>query len=175
MYPLDRISAPKWSQRDVDKVPSAAWFTTPANWAVSEEGVRETIRSYYASISFLDANVGRVLDALDRLGLTANTVVIFISDHGYLLGERGQWMKQMLFERSARAPLMIAGPGVRAKGQVSSRIVEFVDLYPTLADLAGLAPPPGLHGRSLAPLLKNPRAGWDHPAFTQVQRGNAAT
>ena len=174
MYPLDRISAPKWSSGDVEKVPSPAWFTTPPNWAVSEEGVRETIRSYYASITFLDANVGRVLDALDRLGLSANTVVIFISDHGYLLGERGQWMKQMLFERSARAPLIIAAPGVGVKGQASPRIVEFVDLYPTLADLAGLAPPPGLHGRSLTPLLKNPRAAWDHPAFTQVRRGNAA-
>jgi len=115
-----------------------------------------------------------VLDALDRLGLSANTVVIFISDHGYLLGERGQWMKQMLFERSARAPLIIAAPGVGVKGQASPRIVEFVDLYPTLADLAGLAPPPGLHGRSLTPLLKNPRAAWDRPAFTQVRRGNAA-
>jgi iduronate 2-sulfatase len=136
--------------------------------------VRATIQAYYASISFLDANVGRLLDALDRLGLAGNTVVVFISDHGYLLGERGQWMKQMLFERSARAPLIIAGAGVSAKGQASQRIVEFVDLYPTLADLVGLTPPSGLHGRSLMPLLKNPKAAWDHPAVTQVRRGTAA-
>jgi uncharacterized sulfatase len=140
---------------------------------VSEEGVRATIQAYYASISFLDANVGRVLDALDRLGLAGNTIVVFVSDHGYLLGERGQWMKQMLFERSARAPLIVAGAGVSAKGQPSQRIVELVDLYPTLADLAGLTPP-GLHGRSLLPLLKDPKAAWDHPAVTQVRRGNAA-
>ena len=82
-----------------------------------------------------------------------------MSDHGYLLGERGQWMKQMLFERSARAPLMMAGPGVSARGALVQRIVEFLDLYPTLADLAGVAPPAGLHGRSLAPLLKDPGAG----------------
>jgi iduronate 2-sulfatase len=174
MYPLDRIAAPKWSPGDVDKVPAPAWFTTPPNWNVSEDGVRATIQAYYASITFLDANVGRVLDALDRLGLTQNTVVVFISDHGYLLGERGQWMKQMLFERSARAPLIVSAPGVSVKGQSSQRIVEFVDLYPTLADLTGLTPPSGLHGRSLKPLLRDPRAAWDHPAITQVRRGTAA-
>ena len=173
MYPLDRIAAPKWSPGDVEKVPPPAWFTTPPNWDVGDDGVRATIQAYYASISFLDANVGRVLDALDRLGLAGNTVVVFISDHGYLLGERGQWMKQMLFERSARAPLIIAGPGVTAKGQPSRRIVEFLDLYPTLADLSGVTPPSGLHGRSLRPLLKDPRAAWTHPAVTQVRRGNA--
>ncbi|HEU4894141.1 MAG TPA: sulfatase [Vicinamibacterales bacterium] len=174
MYPLDRIAAPKWSPADVQKVPVPAWFTMPPNWNVSEDGVRATIQAYYASISFLDANVGRVLDALDRLGLAQNTVVVFISDHGYLLGERGQWMKQMLFERSARAPLIVAGAGVGAKGQASQRTVEFVDLYPTLADLTGLKPPSGLHGRSLTPLLKDPRAAWNHPAVTQVRRGNPA-
>jgi len=174
MYPLDRIAAPKWSPADVQKVPVPAWFTMPPNWNVSEDGVRATIQAYYASISFLDANVGRVLDALDRLGLAQNTVVVFISDHGYLLGERGQWMKQMLFERSARAPLIVAGAGVGAKGQASQRMVEFVDLYPTLADLTGLKPPSGLHGRSLTPLLKDPRAAWNHPAVTQVRRGNPA-
>jgi iduronate 2-sulfatase len=174
MYPLERITAPKWSPEDVANVPTPAWFTTPQNWNVNEDGVRATIQAYYASISFLDANVGRVLDALDRLGLTQNTVVVFISDHGYLLGERGQWMKQMLFERSARAPLIVSAPGVGVKGQSSQRIVEFVDLYPTLADLTGLTPPSGLHGRSLGPLLKDPRAAWDHPAVTQVRRGSAA-
>jgi iduronate 2-sulfatase len=174
LYPLERIAAPKWSPADVQKVPVPAWFTMPPNWNVSEDGVRATIQAYYASISFLDANVGRVLDALDRLGLAQNTVVVFISDHGYLLGERGQWMKQMLFERSARAPLIIAGEGVGAKGQASPRIVEFVDLYPTLADLTGLKPPAGLHGRSLTPLLKDPRIAWNRPAITQVRRGNPA-
>jgi uncharacterized sulfatase len=146
--------------------------------ALASDGVppdrkREVIRAYYASISFLDAQVGRVLDALDRLGLADNTIVIFMSDHGYMLGERGQWMKQMLFERSARTPLMMAGPGVTAKGRASTRIVELLDLYPTLAELAGIAPPPGLHGRSLAPLLRDPNAQWNHPALTQVLRGPA--
>ena len=170
LYPLDRISAPP-SLPGSPAPPPAAWFTNPPNWGVSEEGQRETIRAYYASITFLDANVGRVLDALDRLKLADNTIVIFMSDHGYHLGERGQWMKQTLFERSARAPLIVAGPGVSAKGRSSSRVIEFLDIYPTLADLARVSPPPGLHGRSLTPLLRNPQARWEHPAFTQVRRG----
>lgn len=173
LYPIDRISAP--GSGDAADVPPPAWFTTPPHWGITEQAQRETIRAYYASISFLDANVGRVLDALDRLGLAGNTIVVFVSDHGYHLGEQGQWMKQTLFERSARAPLIIAGPGVSAKGRSTSRIVEFLDLYPTLASLAGLRPPAGLHGRSLAPLLKNPTAKWNRPAITQVRRGPAAT
>jgi uncharacterized sulfatase len=171
MYPLERIPAPRFSQELLARMPRPAVFTDPPNWGVSEEGQREVIRSYYASISFLDANVGRVLDALDRLGLTKNTIVVFMSDHGYLLGENGQWMKQSLREPSARAPMIVAGPGVPAAGRGSGRIVEFLDLYPTLAELARVAPPPGLHGRSLAPLLKNPNAKWDRPALTQVRRG----
>lgn len=98
---------------------------------------------------------------------------MFVSDHGYHLGERGQWMKQTLFERSARAPLMVAGAGVPAQGRASARIVEFLDIYPTLADLAGVKMPADLHGRSLVPLLKDPSAAWDHPAVTQVRRGAA--
>ena len=170
LYPLDRIRAPR-SMPGSPEPPPAAWFTTPPNWGIGEEGQRESIRAYYASITFLDANVGRLLDALDRLKLTDNTIVVFMSDHGYHLGERGQWMKQTLFERSARAPLIIAGPRVTARGRATSRIVEFLDVYPTLADLARLSPPPGLHGRSIVPLLGNPQAQWDHPALTQVRRG----
>ena len=172
-YPLGRIRAPAFRADDLSQVPAAALFTTPPNWDVPEEGQREVIRAYYASISFLDANVGRVLDALERLELADHTIVVFVSDHGYLLGERGQWMKQMLFERSAKAPLIIAGPGVSKRGAASHRIVELLDLYPTLTSLAGVEPPEGLHGRSLAPLLANPTASWDHPAITQVRRGSA--
>ena len=173
MYPLDRIPAPPPFTEAAAQTPAPAFVTS--NWGVSEQGQREVIRSYFASISFLDANVGRVLDALDRLKLADNTIVVFISDHGYLLGERGQWMKQMLFERSARAPLIIAGAGVSARGRASSRVVEFLDLYPTLTALAGVSAPAGLHGRSLVPLLRNPGAAWNHPALTQVRRGRGET
>ena len=173
LYPLERVQLPPASPRAAD-VPAPAWFTNPPHWDLDARQQRLTLRAYYASISFLDANVGRVLDALDRLGLSNNTIVLFVSDHGYHLGDRGQWMKQTLFERSTRAPLMIAGPGVTARGAASPRIVEFLDVYPTLAALAGLTPPAGLHGRSLAPLLADARAPWDHGAVSQVRRGAGA-
>jgi uncharacterized sulfatase len=101
--------------------------------------------------------------------------VIFISDHGYHLGEKGQWMKQTLFERCARAPLILAGPGVSAKRRSTSRVVEFLDVYPTVADLVRLPAPANLQGHSLVPLLKDPQMQWDHPALTQVRRGSAAS
>lgn len=169
-YPIEKIPLPS-TAGDPLTDPLARWFTTPPHWGVTPEGQREAIRAYYASISFLDANVGRVLDALDRLKLTDNTIVIFMSDHGYFLGERGQWMKQSLFDRSARTPLIVTGPGVTARNRSTSRVVEFLDIYPTLAELARVAPPPGLHGRSLVPLLKSPTAEWPHAALTQVLRG----
>jgi uncharacterized sulfatase len=171
MYPLERIAVPRFTPEQIDSVPPAALWTRPPNWDVPEDGLRQAIRAYYASTSFLDANVGRVLDALTRLGLADKTLVVFVSDHGYHLGELGQWMKQSLFERSARTPLIIAGPGV-SRG-ASSRTVELLDLYPTIGELAGLAVPSDLHGRSLAPLLKKPKAPWNRPAFTQVRRGGA--
>jgi iduronate 2-sulfatase len=173
LYPLDRIAAPRFSPAELAGVPAPALWVRPPHFGVNELQQREAIRAYYASISFLDANVGRLLDALERLKLADRTLVVFWSDHGYLLGEHGQWMKQVLFEGAARAPLIVAGPGVKG-GQVSPRTVEFVDLYPTLADLCGLqGAPADLAGRSLRPLLKDARARWDRPALTQVQRGGA--
>ena len=170
LYPLDRIPAPPPVVRP-ENVPSPAWFTNPPHWGLDALQQRLALRAYYASISFLDANVGRLLDAVDRLGLDENTIVVFVSDHGYHLGDRGQWMKQTLFERASRAPLMMAGPGVTARGASSPRVVEFLDLYPTLAAITGVTPPTGLHGRSFAPLLANATADWDHAAVTQVRRG----
>lgn len=131
----------------------------------SPEQAREMIRAYFASTSFVDAQVGRVLDALDRLKLRDSTIVVFWGDHGYHLGEKGKWSKAYsLFEVGTRVPLIIAVPGARA--QSSERTVELLDLYPTLAKLCGLPRPPAVEGRSLATLLRNPRAAWEHPAFT---------
>jgi uncharacterized sulfatase len=174
MYPLNKIKVPEVLPEALAQYPEAAFFTRPPNWGLTEQQEREVIRAYYASITFMDANVGRLLDALDRLKLTDNTIVVFMSDHGYSLGEHGQWMKQMLFDNSARSPLIVAGPGVSAKGKASRRVVEYLDLYPTLAALAGLTPPREIEGRSLVPLLNQPNAAWSHPALTQVRRGTQA-
>jgi len=126
-------------------------------------------RAYFASISFVDAQVGKVLEALDRPSLADNTIVVLFGDHGWSLGEHGQWQKQLLFEEVARVPFMIALPKAQAKG-VCTRPVELVDIYPTLADLCGLKPPANLGGTSLRPLLENPKARWTQPAITQQVR-----
>ncbi len=132
---------------------------------------RQALQAYYASISFMDAQVGRVVAALDRLGLAESTVIVFTSDHGYHTGEHGLWQKQSLFEESARVPLLIVAPGVAQKGKVAAAPVAHVDLFPTLAELAGVTAPANLQGQSLVPILRNPSAtgrGW---ALTQVVRG----
>jgi arylsulfatase A-like enzyme len=133
----------------------------------SEQEAREVIRAYYASISFVDYNVGRVLDALERLKLRDNTIIVFWGDHGYHLGEKGKWSKHnSLFEIGTRVPLMIVMPGAKGNGKASPRIVEAVDLYATLTDLCGLPRPAGIIGESLKPLLNNPTAKWNNPAYT---------
>ena len=144
-------------------------------WSVPEQEQREAVRAYYAAISFMDAQVGRLLDALERLGLAENTIVVFMSDHGYHIGDHGGlWMKQSLFERALRTPVIVAGHGVSARGQASRRVVELIDLYPTLSALSGIPAPGGLEGRSLSPLLSNPQADWNHPAFSQTVRAVTA-
>jgi len=134
----------------------------------------EFMRAYYAGVSFIDVQLGMILDALDRLGLAEDTVVVFFGDHGYQLGEHGWWNKNTLYEPSTRAPLLVAAPGVTTGGTRCGRFVEFVDIYPTLAELCGLTAPANLQGRSFRPLLRQPGLAWKQAAFTQVQRGAVA-
>ena len=133
----------------------------------SPDEARQMIRAYLASSSWMDWNVGRVLAELDRLGLREKTIVVFWGDHGYQLGEKGKWSKAgSLWEQGARTPFLICDPREKTAGKVCPRVVQMVDLYPTLVELCGLEVPPGLEGLSLAPLVRNPDAPWDHPAYT---------
>ncbi len=173
LYSLLQIKLPEISDKTPGEYPAPALAST-SPWpyfGITPQQAMECKLAYYAAISFVDAQIGRLIDAVDSLGLAKNTIIVFWSDHGYHLGEHGLWFKQSCFEESAKSPLIFAVPGLKSTGKVCRKIVEFVDIYPTLADLSGLKPPPDLEGFSLVPLLKNPSAIWDHPAFTQVQRG----
>lgn len=128
---------------------------------------KEVIRGYLASLSWADWNLGRVVAEVDRLGLRENTILVFTVDHGYQLGEKGKWSKAgSLFEMGTRVPLIIAAPGAKGNGRACYRIVQSVDIYSTLAELCGLPLPPENEGRSLAPLLRNPGALWERPAYS---------
>jgi arylsulfatase A-like enzyme len=129
---------------------------------------REMKRAYWASTSFMDAQVGRVMDALEKNGLQDNTIIVFWGDHGYHLGEKGKWSKAYsLYEVGLRVPLIIAVP--KKKAQTSQRVVELIDLYPTLAELCDLPKPANVSGQSFAKLLKNPKANWDLPAYSVTE------
>lgn len=134
----------------------------------TEAEAREVIRAYIASTSWTDWNIGRVMAELDRLGLRDNTIVVLVADHGYQLGEKGKWSKAgSLFEMGTRVPLIIAAPGSKGNGRDCLRPVQSLDIFPTLSELCGLPPPPqGLEGASLAPLLRDPKAKWKHPAYS---------
>ncbi len=161
----------------------AAWPTVPPGFpsaairkrnadlfigrGASESEAQEVIRAYLASISWADWNLGRVLAELDRLGLRENTIIVFVVDHGYQLGEKGKWSKAgSLFEMGTRVPLIISAPGMKGNGQSCERIVESLDIYPTLVELAGLPAQKENEGVSLTPLLNDPKAKWDRPAYS---------
>lgn len=176
LYPRDRMELPKLSSDDRARKPEPAYHSASQEEdAMTDDQRREAIRAYRASTTFMDAQVGHLLDALDRLGLSANTAVVFTSDHGYHLADHGLWHKMSLFERSARVPLIVAAPGRRGNGRAAAGIVELVDLYPTLASLAGLHAPDYLDGTSLLPMLDDPTASVKDAAFTQLfRRGYSA-
>jgi iduronate 2-sulfatase len=134
---------------------------------------RQAVQAYYASISFMDEQVGRVVGALDRLGLANNTVIVFTSDHGYHMGEHGLWQKQSLFEGSARVPMLIVAPGVAQAGAAAATPVSQVDLFPTLAELCGIPAPKNLQGQSLVPILKDPAARVRDHAYHCFPRGDS--
>ncbi len=170
-YPPERMPVVKNIKEDqADMPPAALGSAKKEQESMSEQQTRECIQAYYASVSFMDAQVGKIIDALDRLGLTDNTIVVFTSDHGYHLGEHGLWQKRSLFEQSARVPLLISAPGYTKPSVKASSCVSHVDLFPTLAELCAVPKPSNLQGQSLVAMLKDPSIvgrGW---AVTQVDR-----
>jgi uncharacterized sulfatase len=138
--------------------------------AFTDQDRLDFLRAYYAGVSFMDAQVGRLLDTLDRLKLWENTVVIFAGDNGYHHNERNWWNKNTLFERSCRVPLIVAAPGAQS-GKTCQGLVELVDLYPTVADYCGVKAPHALAGKTLRPLMEDPARPGKNAAFTLVMRG----
>ncbi len=171
LHPVDKITIPVVPANERQLAPLPAYGSAKKEQDVmTDDQRREAIQAYRAATSFMDAQLGIVLKTLDDLKLADKTIVVFLSDHGYHLGEHGLWQKMSLFENSTRVPLIIHDPRIPGVGRHSSRTVELVDLHATLADLCGLQAP-STDGTSLKPLLDDPSHAWDQPAFTQVTRG----
>jgi iduronate 2-sulfatase len=173
LYPTEELRLPYAPPGDRDDIPTAAFaHNNPVpNYGLEEPVLLAALQAYYACVSFVDAQVGRLLDSLEELGIADETIVVLWSDHGYHLGEHaGIWQKRTLFEEASRAPLIVRIPGAAGNGQPCLRVVEYVDLYPTLLDAAGLPKADGLAGSSLLPLIENPGMPWDSHAITQILR-----
>jgi iduronate 2-sulfatase len=149
-----------------------AYHNMPRTGALPLETARSLVHGYYASVSYMDAQVGRLLDALQELGLADSTVVILWGDHGWHLGDHGMWCKHTNYERATRSALVLRAPGQKAPGRTTDALVEFVDIYPTLTELCGLPRPEGVEGLSFAPLLDDARRPWKSAAFSQYPRSS---
>jgi arylsulfatase A-like enzyme len=170
-HPVEQMPVVTGVAEDQADLPAAALGSYKKEQdKLTDELRRQCRQAYNASISFMDAQVGRVIDTLDRLGLADKTVIVFTSDHGYHMGEHGLWQKQSLFEESARVPLLVVAPGTSRPASVAVAPVSQVDLFPTLAELCGVTAPENLQGQSLVPLLADPRQPGRNWALTQVVR-----
>ena len=177
-----------WDMQDVSKLPAGEppalpegapayagnnsgelrqYAGVPDRGPIPPDLARQLVHGYYACVSYTDAQIGRVLDELERLGLRDNTIVILWGDHGFQLGDHGLFCKHTNFEKAVRSTLMLAAPGQRRPGSRADGFVEFVDIYPTLCELAGLPLPAGLEGTSFVPLLHDPATPWKKAAFSQ--------
>ncbi|MDH7480649.1 MAG: sulfatase-like hydrolase/transferase [Armatimonadota bacterium] len=137
---------------------------------IPDEKALELRYAYYAAASYTDAQIGRVLNELDKLGLRDKTIVVLWGDHGWHLGDHSLWCKHTNFEVATRSPLIISAPGQKNKGAKTDALVEFVDIYPTLCELAGLPIPDNLEGTSAVPVMNNPKRKWKKAAFSQYPR-----
>jgi arylsulfatase A-like enzyme len=170
LHPLDKIQLPPHRTNDLDDLPPAAVKMAHAfgdHAKVLESGRwQEAVQGYLAAISFLDGQVGRVLDAFDKSAYATNTIICFWGDHGWHLGEKEHWRKFALWEEATRAPFIWVVPGVTKPGGVCDRPVDFMSIYPTLCELSGVPVPKHVEGANIRPLLANPKAEWNVPALT---------
>lgn len=179
LHPLDTVELPSVIENDLDDVPMAGaqstFFGMEAHeWVVEQQRWREGVQAYLASISFADEMVGRLLDALERSGRAEETVVVLFGDHGFHLGEKQRWRKMTLWEESTHVPLIIVAPGVTRAGSESAEAVSLMDLYATVAEIAGLDVPSHVEGQSLTPLLRDPAATRSEPAVMTYGYANHA-
>lgn len=180
LYDRDAIpmASNPFPPKDAPKIALSNWGELRAYHDIPEVGpltaddARTLKHGYYACVSYVDAQLGRILNELDRLGLRDNTVIILWGDHGWKLGEHGMWCKHTNFENDARAPLICAAPSQKACGRHTPALVEFVDIYPTLCELSGLPLPKHLEGDSFADLLDDPALPGEPTAISQYPRGN---
>ena len=161
MYDINNIDIPEMSEDFLNTIPEPAAISLRHKgdgkgnqYNLSKSEAQEIKRAYYATVSFLDAQVGRIIKKLKDTGLDKNTVVVFSSDHGYHLGEKGHWQKQTLYEKTTRVPLIFSGPGI-VSGKKSNSPVELIDIYPTLMDLTKIKSPNHVVGKSLVPIFNN--------------------
>jgi arylsulfatase A-like enzyme len=178
LHPLDQIELPPSKEGDLDDVPPAGLkMAKPAgdHHAMVESGRwKEAVQAYLAAVSYADAQVGRLLEALDKSAHASNTIIVLWGDHGWHLGEKSHWRKFALWEESTRTPLIWVAPGLTKAGGVSERTVDLMSLYPTLTDLVGIAKPAHVEGESIRSLLADPAAPWDKPAISTYLKGNHA-
>lgn len=178
LHPLETIELPPFRADDLDDLPEAgkrsgigqgthAMITKAGKW-------KAAVQSYLATISYVDGQIGRVLDALEKSAFRDNTIVVLLGDHGWQLGEKYHWGKTTLWEEVARAPLLWKVPGMTKPGAVCERTVDFMTLYPTLTDLCGVPTPKHVEGVSIRALLQNPQAAWKHPGVTTYGAGQHA-
>jgi len=179
LFPLESIITPPYNPHDFDDIPQLAQKIAEApmmpttEWLIETNQWREVIQAYLACIAFVDTQVGKVIDALEKSDYSSNTIVVLWSDHGYHLGEKNRFAKQAIWERTTRIPLIFKIPGYTAS-QKCTAPVQLVDIYPTLLELCGLAPYQLADGHSLVPLLQNPESSWPYPALSFYGTGNIA-
>ena len=175
LYPLEDIELPRVLETDLDDIPAAALLGAYSGnmppmglheWIVAADLWQEGVQAYLASISFADAMVGRLLDALDRSGRADNTIIVLWSDHGWHLGEKLRWRKSTIWEESTRIPFIVVAPGITTPGSRTDEVVSLMALYATLTELAGLETPGHIEETSLVPLLRDPELSWDHVALS---------